>query len=111
VYKDGISKLEKSYDNKMEHMIEKVTSKQQTLQEATVRYARVQHLKDYYPELQEIKTPLYHMDPTKDYYTPVFTSLNTFVLQEKFYKQMPDLEYSLKFLRSTAREFIFCDPK
>jgi 6-phosphofructokinase 1 len=32
------------------------------------------------------------------------------VLQEKFYKQMADLEYSLKFQRSTARELIYCDP-
>lgn len=47
----------------------------------------------------------------KNYYTPKFTALDTFVLQEKFYKQMADLEYSLKFQRSTAREQIYCDPR
>jgi len=47
--------------------------------------------------LQQLKNPLHETMSAKNYYTPKFTPLDTFVLQEKFYKQMADLEYSLKF--------------
>lgn len=83
---------------------------ERTLKEAKVKFALVHHLKDFYPDIKSIPNPLSETMAAKNYYTPKFVPLGTFVLQEKFYKQMADLEYSLKFQRSTARENIFCDP-
>lgn len=37
--------------------------------------------------------------------------MNTFVLQEKFYRQIQELESSLKFQRATARELIYRTPQ
>ena len=78
-----------------------------TLKQAQVRYAPVKKIGCTANGTKE--SPLLEWTEKLRYYRPEFAPEGTFVLTEKFYKQMSDLEYSLKFLRATARNHILCD--
>ena len=82
---------------------------------AKVRLAKVNHLKDLFPGLIPLQSPIYERASRStrekgSIATTLFAQPGTFCLQEKFYAQMSDLQTSLKFLRSAASTTIYSDP-
>ncbi len=66
------------------------------LKEAVVRYARIPHLKDDF-DIKPQQSPLVDKRNGSGYYRPKFTECHAFVLQEKYYRRIQELESSLKF--------------
>ncbi len=50
--------------------------------------ANVSHLRDDFPSIKPIKSPLTAKMLAKQYYKPAFTADDAFVLQEKYYRKM-----------------------
>ena len=67
-------------------------------------------MKDLFPNLQPLQSPIAKRSSEQAYETTVFNKDGTFVMQEKFYKQFVDFHSSLKFLLSSARTELYCDP-
>ena len=87
------------------------TSTEDYLAKARVRLANVSHLKDMFPNLKPLQSPLYKREQEiRNITTTLFAKPGTFCLQEKYYGHMSELQTSLKFLRSTASKEIYCDP-
>lgn len=66
------------------------------LKNTLVRFARIPHLKDDFDVVAHL-SPLAEKRNGSSYYKLKFTPIKTFVLQEKFYRQIQELESSLKF--------------
>lgn len=67
-------------------MVIPISDTEAFLKENKVKFAKVQHLTDYYADCKPLESPLQETMSGKSYYTPEFLPLDTFVLQEKFYK-------------------------
>mmetsp|Transcript_45757 Transcript_45757/g.33458 ORF Transcript_45757/g.33458 Transcript_45757/m.33458 type:complete len:86 (+) Transcript_45757:280-537(+) len=78
--------------------------------EAKVRVCDVQHLRDLFPNVPSLISPLSEEsgDPVTKYHIPEssFIKEETFVLQEKFYTDAIEMQNSLKFLRAGARKMV-----
>ena len=85
------------------------------LERAKVRLAKVSHLKEMFPDLKPLQSPIFErasrsVDQKGTIATTLFSQPGTFCLQETFYSQPSELQTSLKFLRSTASTQIYSDP-
>ena len=73
------------------------------LANAKVRLANVNHLRNFFPDLQPLASPIYErarlstQEQGRSIATTLFAHPNTFCLQEKFYAHLSELQTSLKF--------------
>ena len=94
-------------------------SRDAILENAKVKVAKVTHIKDLFPNVKAIQSPIAekarmqsstHLDRASQYQTTTFNHEDAFVMQEKFYKHLSELQSSLKFLLASARTEIYSDP-
>ena len=86
-----------------------ITDVETVLKETKVKMAEVPNLRDFYPNIQPIQSPLLAR-MKGSYYSREFSKPGAFVMQEKFYREMSELHSSLKFQRATAQSEILCNP-
>ena len=83
------------------------------LESSEVKVCQVNHIKDFFPEVQQYKNPMTEgvaREAGSDrLFLPEasFVKEGNFVLQEKFYRDTLELESSLKFLRAGVRNKVY----